>query len=663
MRLAYFSPMPPSKSGIADYSEALLEHLRELAEVRVFEGAAPAFDPAAFDLTLYQIGNNPFHAAAYETALRHPGVAVLHEFNLHHLIAELTIKKGDWDGYLREVAYDGGPEALEHARRVRELKAGPDYEGVPMMRRILEASRAVIVHSRFMETRVREAGFAGPVATIPHGAWIEDADGMSYRQRLGIDETTPLIGVFGFLKPYKRIAESLRAVRRLVRLEPRVKLLLVGESHPDFPLDDLIRTLGLSASVRKTGFVPAQDFSGYLAACDVVLNLRFPTVGETSGTLLRGFGMGKAVLVSEVGSFAEIPDEICLKVPVDASEEDLIFEYLNLLISREDVRHEIGRRAREWVREQCSWKKVAGEYASFLEAVVAGRDWKAGTEQETAAPVDATSVREPEPLPEPVDEETILNWSGETEGTREYANIHLTRLRKTVEITPPGKAGDRILEMGAYLQITPLLKTKLGYGEVRGCYYGPAGKVDHRSVVSDSGEEFTCDLDLFDAEKDPFPYEDEYFQTVVCAELIEHLKADPMHMMSEINRILAPGGHLVLTTPNIASIRAIAAILQGYHPGFFPAYLRPAEAGGSDDARHSREYTPKEIARLLIESGFEVTHLETGPFRDEPKPEHAWIEHLLSRYRLEKDLRGDGIYVVGRKTGPIRERYPEWLYN
>ena len=136
-----------------------------------------------------------------------------------------------------------------------------------------------------------------------------------------------------------------------------------------------------------------------------------------------------------------------------------------------------------------------------------------------------------------------------------------------------------------------------------------------------------------------------------------------MHMMAEINRILAPRGHLVLTTPNIGSLRAIAAILEQYHPGFFPAYIRPPSPGEEPEARHNREYTPKEIVLLLLDSGFEVTLLETGPFREEPKPEFAWVTRLLERYEFSQDLRGDGIYAVGRKSGPVRMRYPAWLYQ
>ena len=73
--------------------------------------------------------------------------------------------------------------------------------------------------------------------------------------------------------------------------------------------------------------------------------------------------------------------------------------------------------------------------------------------------------------------------------------------------------------------------------------------------------------------------------------------------------------------------------------------------------------TADPIRRLLETSGLEVTRLETGPFREEPKPEHAWVEHLLERYMLTREHRGDGIYAVGRKTGPVRERYPAWLYS
>ena len=91
MRIAFFSPLPPSKSGIADYSEALVQELAKRAQVEVFCSAEKRFDPAQFDACLYHVGNNPYHDFVYETALCHPGFVVMHEANLHHLVAHLTI--------------------------------------------------------------------------------------------------------------------------------------------------------------------------------------------------------------------------------------------------------------------------------------------------------------------------------------------------------------------------------------------------------------------------------------------------------------------------------------------------------------------------------------------------------------------------------------------
>jgi glycosyltransferase involved in cell wall biosynthesis/SAM-dependent methyltransferase len=655
MRAAFFSPLPPARSGIADYSEALIESLRPLVDLEVFARAEDAFDPSRFDIALYQVGNNQYHDFVYETALRHPGVVVMHESNLHHLISDLTIRRDDWDGYVRECEYNGGAAARAYAERVRKLEVGPDYDGLPMTRRLLERARGVVVHSRHMEREVRAAGFRGPVAVIPHGAWIPDADRNAWRQKLGLDEITPLIGIFGFLKPYKRIAESLRAFRRLVRLVPQARMILVGEPHAEFPLATMIRTMGLSANVRVLGFAPIEDFVGYLGACDIVLNLRYPTVGESSGTLLRSLGLGKAVMVSDVGSFQEFPEDVCLKVPVGAGEEDLIFEYMNLLVSRPEVAQALGANARDYVARECNWGAVARQYAAFLEAVVEGKEYR-GAEQRPA-PEEAGPAAD---LPEV--EQYLRGWAVD-EASRDYLDTHRTRLVRTLEITPAGGPEDRVLEMGAYLQVTPALRNKLGYGEVRGCYYGPAGRIDHRTVTSADGETFSCEIDHFDAEKDRFPYPDEHFSTVLCCELIEHLFEDPMHLMSEVNRILKPGGHLVLTTPNVAALRGISAILLGYHPGFFHAYINPAAESGEVDARHNREYTAREIHRLLDTSGFAVARLETGEFRDLPHPEFGWVTHLLRRYRLETDLRGDGIYALGRKTGPVKERYPGWLYS
>lgn len=701
--------MPPSKSGIADYSAALADQLSKRVDLTVFGSEPKSFEASAFDISLYQLGNNPYHSFVYEGALRYPGVAVMHESNLHHLVTDLTIRRGDWDAYVEECAFNGGAAAREFALRVRNLEIGPDYDGLPMTRRILQYSRGLVAHSQFVAQESQGQGYKGPVAVIPHGAWIPAADRHATRHLLGLEDQHTLVGVFGFIKPYKRIAESLRAFRRLVRVEPNARMILVGEPHPEFPVEQLIRTLGLRDHVRILGFVPIEKFVEYIAACDIILNLRFPTVGETSGSLTRAMGLGRAVMVSDVGSFSELPDDICLKVPVGIHEEDLIFEYLNTLVMRPDLALAMGARAKAWVETECRWDVVADKYADFLEQVATGRvasfvpvaasvvttaaqvaeavaDFEEATAEATTteattaeATMDAPLLVEDEPpageeakvtepesvaaaaAPEPIDPIVFETWLS-PEG-KSYAAHHKSRFVHTLEITPPGDASQSILEMGAYMQITPALHHELGYGYVRGCYYGPEGRIDHKSLMAETGETFECDVDHFDAEKHVYPYADEAFDTVMCCELIEHLFEDPMFMMSEINRILKPGGHLVLTTPNAGSLRAVSAILLGYHPAFFPAYIRPRKEGEEAEARHNREYVPMEVQHLLTDSGFELVRLETGEFLEEPHPELGWVTHLLQRYKLSHNLRGDGIYAVGRKAGPIKNRWPSWLYS
>ncbi|MEI9976143.1 MAG: methyltransferase domain-containing protein [Ignavibacteriota bacterium] len=144
-------------------------------------------------------------------------------------------------------------------------------------------------------------------------------------------------------------------------------------------------------------------------------------------------------------------------------------------------------------------------------------------------------------------------------------------------------------------------------------------------MTSAEGETFACDIDHFDAEKDRFPYEDEYFSTVMCGELIEHLFEDPMHLMGEVNRILKPGGHLVLTTPNIAALRGIQAILQGYHPGFFHAYIKPAEGsdevGRAPQSRIHRARNPQAAGELRLRSS---AARDRASFAICPHPEFGW---------------------------------------
>src|SRR5439155_21371145 len=93
-----------ARTGTADYAAALVAELKGLVELHVFERIPARFRPGDFDAVVYQLGNNPFHGDIYEAALRHPGIVVLHEANLHDLIR--CLKSGEPESYLREIAYE-----------------------------------------------------------------------------------------------------------------------------------------------------------------------------------------------------------------------------------------------------------------------------------------------------------------------------------------------------------------------------------------------------------------------------------------------------------------------------------------------------------------------------------------------------------------------------
>lgn len=685
MRVAFFTPLNPLRSGISDYSEALLPHLaarakrvdvfiedyrpelpvaQERLRIRPYREFESEYRARSYDIVLYQMGNNPYHVYIYELALQIPGILVLHEFNLHYLLAAVTLARQDWKGYLREVEYDAGPAAVERARRAQEGLEQPDYDGVALNRRLLERSRGVIVHSDYMVRRIAEAGFSLPVRKVPHGVEIPSVNPTQARRQLAemtgltLDDSTPLFGIFGFLKPYKRVHEALRALGWLHAEYPHAKMVLVGEEHPHYPLRPLIAELGLEDAVRILGFVPLAVFSSCMAACDVCLNLRRPTAGETSGSFLRELALGKPTLVSEIGSFLELPDHVAVKIPVDEREVDWLYEYMKVLLRDPELASALGQGGRAYVAEECSWPKAADGYVRFLEEISSKPQNNAKVRRSEVSCAD----RKVQALPVSREEleDYVMGFSHATKLMEDYVLVHLQRLVHTLMITPVGTPQDRVLELGCYLQMTPALRKYLGYGEVRGAYYGAAGRTNHAATTSISGEVFSCPVDLFDAERDRFPYPEEHFQTILCCELIEHLSTDPMHMMAEIHRILVPGGVLILTTPNIASLRGVHAMLHGYHPELFSAYIKP-NPDGIVDPRHSREYTPREIALLMETTGFQVELLETGDY-GKPQPYFEWTEQLLETHHCPAQLRGEIIYCRARKTGPIRDRWPKELY-
>ena len=642
--VAFFSPLPPARTGTAEYAQALIPELARLVDLKVFERVPRRFNPADFGNIIYQIGNNPWHWEIYQLALRHPGIVVLHEPNLHDLIRGNTINEPD--AYLREVVYEIFGVELETLGLAPVSSAGAQPRTFSMVKRLLAVSRACIVHNRHAEGMVRRKGFSGPVARIPHGAELVSRDGAEFRRSLGVQPGEPLLGMFGYFRPDKQVCECLRAFRRLRENVPAAHLLIAGEPHPEVPVAEEIESLGLAGAVHVFGFQSVENLDGYIAACDAILNLRSPTFGESSGIAARAFGMGKTVVLTDDGVNSEFPDDMCVRIPADQYQIPVLSETLEWLLSTPGATTEIGRSGARWVEENATWAQVAARYARVLNEDRGG---------ESAVTVSGPPVTSREHLAK-----YLPRWAEPATAKFRYLEEHFPRLVRTLQLTPPGAPTDRILEMGCYLQITPALRSLLGYGDVRGCYLGRSHS-DLKTITADDGEVFDCIIDLFDCERDPFPYPAGYFSTVLCCELLEHLKIDPMHMMGEIHRVLKDEGVLVLTTPNVVSLRAVRAVIEGNHPGFYNRYPHP----GSSDAfsKHEREYTPSEIALLLEACGFVIDHIETGPYGDQPPAGGEWAASLLASLKAEGRLRGECIFAIGRKVSIPRDSLPEWLYD
>jgi glycosyltransferase involved in cell wall biosynthesis/SAM-dependent methyltransferase len=653
-RVALFTPLPPSKTGTADYGASLAAEMRKLVSLTVYEKPPLGFDPGQFDHVVYQIGNNSYHAGIYELALRRPGVVVLHEASVHYLVRSLTLSRGKHKDYLREVMYEiFGDDAGRSAGSHLPIETPQPHEFL-MLRRLLDRSQACIVHSHYAERLVRLKGFRGPIAVVPHGVSLRTIDAAKYRGALGLQADTPLIGVFGYQRPDKQIWECLAMFKDLVDSLPGVRLLILGERHPQVPIEDGIRDLGLEDRVLVKGHQALDDFDGFMAACNVVLNLRQTTFGESSGTMFRAFGLGKPVIASAIGGVRELPDDICIKIPRDRHEIQVIGECLKWLLSSPEEAGEIGAKAKRWVGRECTWDNVARRYVASLE-----QNSKAPAKEKVRPAEGRTNAVELPALSERNVMDYVCRWIDPSSPAGAYFVAHSVRLVRTLQLIPRGDSTSRILELGCYMQITPALRGLLGYGEVRGGYMGSAGKWQRSSVTATDGEEFHCTIDLFNCEIDRFPYADESFDTIISCELLEHLQRDPMHMMSEIHRVLKPNGTLVLTTPNAVSLRSLRAVLAGIHPNLFSKYVMPTLL---PETMHVREYTPKELLRLFADSGFSIQYIDTTAYGPRPGI-YKTITRAIQVLKKYTRLREDCVYLVGQKTNPVGSRYPSWLYE
>jgi glycosyltransferase involved in cell wall biosynthesis len=192
------------------------------------------------------------------------------------------------------------------------------------------------------------------------------------RARHGVPEGSVLFAVCGGLTPEKRIAPVLEAFAVLLRYQPGARLVLAGHPSSHYDLAADIRRFRLQEAVILTGYIDSDEtYTEYLRACDVSINLRWPTARETSGPWLRALAAGRPTITMDLSHMADVPaldprtwlpvhaargltdPPAPVTVGIDITDEQHSLRLaLRRLATDADLRERLGRAAaRYWERE------------------------------------------------------------------------------------------------------------------------------------------------------------------------------------------------------------------------------------------------------------------------------------------------------------------------
>ena len=412
MRIAWFSPLPPHRSGIAAYSSEILACLtshdieafvddgsgREVvAGTRPISGVAVrgAHDfvwrhaRQPYDVIVYQLGNDLCHDYMWPYLVRYPGLVVLHDAQLHQARARGLIRQHREDDYRAELACCHPEARREIADLIVAGLGGTLYYLWPMVRIPVEAARVVAVHNAYL---ARELAGEFPGRNIRHvhlgvpeslpstaGATAE------VRRRHGIPDDAVVFGSFGRVTPEKGLTHVLMALAQVAPSVPNIRLLVVGEAPSYWNLMEQARELGVAELVTLTGYVDDTALPEYLAAVDVSLNLRWPTARETSAAWLRCLAAGKPTIITDLAHQTDIPsldprtrrpifamppaggpsDPICLIVGLD-DEVNMLRLGMAWLGGDAALRTRLGQAARRYWETHATLACMAEDYEAAL---------------------------------------------------------------------------------------------------------------------------------------------------------------------------------------------------------------------------------------------------------------------------------------------------------
>ena len=393
MKIAWFSPLSPVPSGIADYSEELLPSLARHAVIDIYidpsyapsnAGIARAFtvrpfDPETFragdyDHIVYHMGNDfAAHRYIHDAMRRFPGVMVLHDLVLMGFYAARQGAGKDFAGFIRFLQRFYPDKAAWIEEEYAGRHPFPLWEGesalrMPMNEEVCRLAVGVITHSRYVLARLGLPD-EKPAAVIPHHGHPAHAwDRNAVRAGLGSKPGQVLLISTGYVTRNKRYHVVLEVLEELGRSD--LRYLIVGRDG-----EGLLKRMRIAdrPDVQTRGFVPLAEMEQLIAAADIGINLRSPTMGESSGSLMRMMSYGLPVIVSDCGSYREIPDHCAIKIGTGIEEKEMLKAFIAALADSPDLRAALGREAARYAGETCGIDRCADMYAAFLRDMRPGR--------------------------------------------------------------------------------------------------------------------------------------------------------------------------------------------------------------------------------------------------------------------------------------------------
>ncbi|MGV7240795.1 glycosyltransferase [Caballeronia sp. M23-90] len=390
-RLAFVSPLPPDKSGIAGYSAELLPLLSTHYEIDIIHDGQVTdpwirrnlavvtcdqfeANPTRYDRVLYHFGNSAFHVEMPRLLLKIPGTVVLHDFYLSGLFWTLQATGREPRALDVQIEHSHGIVGLlEHLCVNSAERSVTKY---PCNLSILENANGIISHSKYSRDLARS--WYGPNVA---SRWkvlplLRNRDCFMARDEaralLNLPTDAFIVCSFGMVAPAFKLNDVIVEAwaQSQLGLQDNCRLVFVGERTDQAFFDERIATLvseGRIAHCSTTGYVSDAEYDMWLSACDVCVQLRAQSRGETSAAVFDGMAAGKQVIINAHATLNEVPDKNVIKVSEQVSARELS-SVLETSYREPDARELMGRHAAAYIRQHHGPGNVLAGYVAAIEA-------------------------------------------------------------------------------------------------------------------------------------------------------------------------------------------------------------------------------------------------------------------------------------------------------